>query len=204
MALVYMVKNSAFPHLIKIGMTQKGSLEDRGLDNTSVPDDFEEIRVYEFANAKDIEKTIHYALRNYRYRENKEFFFATCAKEAIELLDRLAGSNKAKNLVDDPNDDVVMGSFELYEIPVGSILTLIEDKDIEVKTLDKKNAVEFEGEKMTVGPASVKAYAKIGQKTGGKYGFNAFAYNGIRIKSPWWRNDINTIAYQVAKKKNKK
>lgn len=204
MSLVYIVKNSAFPHLIKIGMTSKGSLEERGLDNTSVPDDFEEIRVYEFDNAKDIEKTIHYALRDYRYRENKEFFFSTCAKEAIELLDRLAGSNRAKNIGDEIKEEQIQGSFELYQIPVGSILKFIEDEDITVKTLDKRNVVEFDGERTTIGPASTKAFAKIGQaQPGGKYGFAAFSYDGVRIKSASWRNDKNTLAYKylIAKKK---
>jgi hypothetical protein len=94
--LVYLVKNSAFPHLFKVGLTTKSTVEERGLTNTSVPEDFETIKALQCDNIEEVEDKIHEMLDQYRHYtqtgRKTEFFYI----RALELAEMLLQSFETK------------------------------------------------------------------------------------------------------------
>ena len=94
--IVYIVKNPAFPHLIKIGYTCQNSVKDRGLDSSNVPEDYEIISAYTCDNPQEVERHMHALFKQYRHHtmtgRQTEFFYVSCAGLAKEQLDLLAGA----------------------------------------------------------------------------------------------------------------
>jgi hypothetical protein len=94
---VYIMINTAFPDLIKIGRTVKKT-EDRAseLYTTGTPGKF--IVIYELLvdNCIEIEKKAHELLADKRYSENREFFKVT-PKEAIDLLQNITHGRTLEN-----------------------------------------------------------------------------------------------------------
>ena len=76
MGKVYILTNDSMPGIIKIGITDQETIEERikSLDNTSVPKPFRFYFAIESEKYKDIEKLIHNAFSDYRIRNNREFF----------------------------------------------------------------------------------------------------------------------------------
>ena len=93
--IVYIVKNPAFPHLFKIGWTSKGSVKERGLDSSNVPEDYEIIYAYTCENPKEVEEHMHNLFaekRHYTMTNRKtEFFYIGCLLQAKKTLEMMAG-----------------------------------------------------------------------------------------------------------------
>ena len=85
--LVYVVYNPAFYNLVKVGETSFNEFEKRGLNNTSVPEDFEVLALFDCVDRKAVEAAAHKAFNNYRHRASSgrltEFFFADKANDII-------------------------------------------------------------------------------------------------------------------------
>lgn len=98
---VYIVKNPAFPHLIKIGYTCCDSIKARGLDSSNVPEDYEILYAYECDNPQQVERHMHDLFKQYRHHtmtgRQTEFFYVACATLAKEHLDLLAGVSNVTN-----------------------------------------------------------------------------------------------------------
>lgn len=97
MSYIYVLSNPAFPGLVKIGLTTH-TVRKRAdeLFSTGVPDAFAiegSWRVPESILAKT-EKDVHRALRDYRYRKNREFFVLE-PSEATRFVDRFLKKNRA-------------------------------------------------------------------------------------------------------------
>lgn len=87
---LYVFSNPAIPGLIKIGSTRKHPLR-RAAElaaPTAVPGEFilEYFRM--FADAFEAESTVHAALADHRYSDNREFFSVSVG-EAVALIDSL-------------------------------------------------------------------------------------------------------------------
>lgn len=95
--IVYIVKNPAFPHLVKIGYTCRDSVKDRGLDSSNVPEDYEVLYAYTCNNPQQVERHMHELFKQYRHvtmtGRQTEFFYIICAPLAKEHLDLLTGAS---------------------------------------------------------------------------------------------------------------
>ena len=96
--LIYCVKNSLFPHLIKIGKTTAKTVEARGLNDSNVPEDFETIFAFKVSDIDATEKAVHSVLDEFRYRaksgRSTEFFYACAAEKAKKCVEPFSIEDK--------------------------------------------------------------------------------------------------------------
>ena len=92
--IVYVLTNPAMPDLVKIGMTNRNSVDDRlkELFNTSVPVPFECAYACKVENCGVVEKTLHLAFHPYRIHSQREFFKIN-PEQAIVILKLLDKSS---------------------------------------------------------------------------------------------------------------
>lgn len=90
--IVYVLTNPAMPGLVKIGMTNRESVDARlrELFNTSVPVPFECEFACRVENSEKVEKALHMAFHPYRIHSQREFFKINPeqAIAILQLLDR--------------------------------------------------------------------------------------------------------------------
>jgi len=161
--IVYIVQNPAFPHLFKIGRTEQGSVEERGLNASNVPEDFEVLFGYECTNPKEVEEHLHKTFDGFRHYTNTgrktEFFYVGCLPQARDTLKLLLG---AKEISEDDIDDISLGeddaeydetrnieqmrtkkgplfTFNKVNIEPGTTLVFIDNDKEECKVLDSKD-----------------------------------------------------------------
>ena len=74
--IVYVLKNPAFPHLIKIGVTLRDEVQVRmsELFSTGVPLPFECVYAGKVKDAKKVERSLHQAFSPNRINPSREFF----------------------------------------------------------------------------------------------------------------------------------
>ena len=89
--IVYILKNEAFPELIKIGKTQRHDVQERmnELYSTGVPFPFECLWAGEVDNCSEIENILHNAFSDFRVNINREFFKLSPEK-VIPILKKLS------------------------------------------------------------------------------------------------------------------
>jgi len=87
---VYVLCNSAYSGLVKIGWTER-TVEERlrELHTTGVPAPFKIAYALQHYSANKVEKMVHLKLESRRYRNNREFFRCT-VKEAKATIDECA------------------------------------------------------------------------------------------------------------------
>ena len=166
---LYIVRNPLFPTLFKIGFTTKGSVEDRGLNASNVPESFEVIREFECDDVEGMEKLFHETYEPYRYYsqldgrgKKTEFFVIACLANAIAWMDKLKGltditeevEEKVKKIAE--NEEVLnknlfdkskvvrrsVFNFSEMGIPVGAILEFAPDPQIKIKVINNRQ-IEF-------------------------------------------------------------
>ena len=156
---VYIMINTAFPDLIKIGRTVKKT-EDRAseLYTTGTPGKF--IVIYELLvdNCIEIEKKAHELLADKRFSENREFFKVS-PKEAIDLLksiseERIIEEGSLVNLESENHDSIFEGElvkYYLYCVFIGYKNKKYDDKSniyrFGLFTIDKYEDIVFDGGK---------------------------------------------------------
>lgn len=109
---VYIMINTAFPDLIKIGRTIKSSSERASeLYTTGTPGKF--VVVYDVLvdDCIEVERVMHELIGDKRYSNNREFFHAT-TKEAIELLQEITTNRK---IDENQNGYVKPSSSSIFE-----------------------------------------------------------------------------------------
>ena len=156
MGKVYILTNDSMPGIIKIGVTEQETIEERikSLDNTSVPTPFRFYFAIETKKHKEIEKLIHNAFSDYRIRNNREFFEMD-PERAVSAL-KISGEPEIKldNEMIDSEGTIIKEtsskkykkrfSFEFVNIPIGSELTYTRDENI--KCIVKSDSeVEYNG-----------------------------------------------------------
>jgi hypothetical protein len=193
--IVYIVQNPAFPHLVKIGMTEKTSVKDRGLDASNVPEDYEILYAYKCKNPKEIEQYLHEQFDGFRHYSSKgrktEFFYIGCLQQSLKTLEllRKAGEDvteefqetleeqqeKAKSvdktkIIDSKNHrDKTL--FSEIGIQIGTILTYIYDEKITCKVISDKK-VKYKNKEWTISGVAVSL---VGYRVSG---YKYFKYDG--------------------------
>lgn len=96
--IVYVLTNPAMPDLVKIGMTDRDSVDARlkELFNTSVPVPFECEFACKVSNCRVVEKALHLAFEPYKIHSAREFFKIS-PEQAIAILKLLDESNDITN-----------------------------------------------------------------------------------------------------------
>jgi hypothetical protein len=188
MGKVYILTNDSMPGIIKIGITEKESIEDRikELDNTSIPTPFRFHYAVETENHKEIEKLIHNAFSKFRIRNNREFFAMdpesavsalkiSGAKEII--LDNLMIDDAGKFLEEEPKKYMKIFTFSHVKIPFGSELTFTRDENIKCKVISERE-VEYEDNRYSLSGLAKYILGKMGYNWKSVQGPMYFTYNG--------------------------
>jgi hypothetical protein len=184
--IVYILKNSRMPDLIKIGYT-KSDLKKRvgRLRSTGVPEPFTIHYACEVDDPINEERWLHDIFADRRYRSDREFFTVD-AERAVAALRKVALKDvtpkKLEDLSEEQKDEVERNSnrksnfdFKKYNISIGSELYFRNLKKTAVVTDD--NRVIFNGS-----PTSHSEAARI--MLGVEYGVNGCLY---------WKYDGETL-----------
>ncbi|MBT4936815.1 GIY-YIG nuclease family protein [Candidatus Peregrinibacteria bacterium] len=172
--IVYILTNDAMPDQIKIGLTTN-SVEQRirELDNTSLPLPFRAHFAIEFADCQKIEKLLHTAFDHFRTRKNREFFEME-PEQAVAVLNQLStivsGEEiKLSNEAIDETGKVLENkkprsqtfNFEIYKIPVGSILTFSKDENETCEVIYEKK-VKYDEKEYSLSALALELLHKMG------------------------------------------
>ena len=177
--LVYILTNPCLEGWVKIGMTGRNDIERRLQElnaPTNIPLSFRCYAVYEVENPAMVEENIHSIidqvddslhareqLDNGRMRERE--FFKISPERAYRIFKNIAAlrgdQDKLKLYV--PTEGQAQeqelaerrtnrsnNSFTLLHINVGEEISFLYDESIIARVLDRKNQVEFEGERYSV------------------------------------------------------
>lgn len=158
--IVYVLKNSAMPGLVKIGMTTRGDIDARmkELYSTGVPVPFEcayacEVKVSDCAK---IEKALHKAFEPNRINANREFFNIKPeqATAILELFDRKDITEEVVAEIENDltPDDKIAGekiktnrrpplNFKEMGIPSNAVLSFVNDPSVTVTITGDKQIV---------------------------------------------------------------
>ena len=179
---VYVAKNPAFPAYIKIGLTDDLTGRKDTLSNTSVPEDFKYIALFECQDAAKTEKTLHKAFAIYRHftetGRKTEFFSADKLADILSFArTSLSG---IKDITPDPNKKRRENTtFAMLGIPEGAEIYYKNIKD-EAYTgiVTSKNKVKYPGFKqpMTVSDIATKL------EGGSRNGYQFFYYNNKTLE----------------------
>jgi hypothetical protein len=187
MGKVYILTNDSMPGIIKIGITEMETIEERmkSLDNTSVPKPFRFHYAIETDKHKEIEKLMHNAFSKFRIRNNREFFEMD-AESAVAAL-KISGSPEIKlnnEMIDeqgtiieeDPMPKRMVFTFSQVKIPINSELSFTRDENIKCKVTSNRE-VEYEGEKYSLSGLAKKLLAEMGYNWKSVQGPMYFKYN---------------------------
>ncbi|MDR2480252.1 MAG: GIY-YIG nuclease family protein [Treponema sp.] len=155
--IVYLLSNPAMPGIIKIGLTQKDSVNDRlkELFNTSVPVPFECEYACKVDDCNKVEKALHLAFGPSRIHPQREFFSIE-PEQAVAILELLKTADITSNINEEIQKSTSQMDREAGEnlkkqrrpplnffemgIPIGSKLLFMdsEDASIEAAVLSEK------------------------------------------------------------------
>jgi hypothetical protein len=169
--IIYILTNPAMPGLIKIGMTERGRVDDRmqELYSTGVPLPFKCFFAYKVENARKAEDALHHAFGETRINPKREFF--TVAPDRVAtILKLLPGEEITMQFTKEIESKLTLdekSSGERFQrirrpnmnftdlgIPVGSILKFREG-GIEVKVISERK-VEYNGEPLFLTTATTR------------------------------------------------
>lgn len=193
MSVVYILTNQAMPGYIKIGRTTT-SVEQRmrELDKTAVPLPFQCYFAARVEDDRKLEKTLHEAFGDHRVRSSREFFRLDPhkAKVIIELLAIEDVTPGQDNFEDEESKEAVQKavkasgrySFLDNEIPVGSQLEYVYDRQITCEVHDDKNVL-FDSQIVSPSKAATMAHAKRGGAATAISGTISWLYRGQTLAS---------------------
>jgi predicted transport protein len=176
--IVYIVQNSAFPHLCKIGRTGEDTIEARGLNASNVPEDFEVLFGYECNNPEEVEKHLHERFENFRHYSKTgrktEFFYVGCLLKAQKTLTLLSQSTKEIS-----GEDILLGesdkaeyvgeipkrkspfTFDMVNIEPGETLVFMEDEN-EKCTVENNKTVLYKNKEYSLSKLAKELMEKLG------------------------------------------
>ena len=162
--IVYLLTNPAMPGMVKIGMTNRDSVDARmkELFNTSVPVPFECEYACKVDDSTKVEKALHIAFHPYRVHAQREFF-KILPEQAIAILKLLdKSSDITGEIVREINNDLTeldkaageklkisrrpSLNFRELGIPNGAKLQFAkDDHEIEIEVCSEKK-VNYQGD----------------------------------------------------------
>jgi len=168
--VVYILSNPAMPELIKIGFTEKKSINERmrELYTSALPYPFTCEYACRVNDARRVEATIHFAFESVRVNHQREFFkidpdkiiavlelvsVENVTPEVEKALDSGLTPTEVRNKLRVNRPQM---TFEKLGIPIGSTLNFIKDNDITVTVVNDKNKVSYNGEETTLSALSTK------------------------------------------------
>ncbi|WP_025770802.1 GIY-YIG nuclease family protein [Thioalkalivibrio sp. HK1] len=175
--IIYILKNPAFPDLIKIGKTEN-DLKKRIKElstHSGVPAPFECYFACEVEEGKsgEIEKRLHFGFGDHRVNPKREFFNINPerVKRIIEGWSVRDITPNTDNSEDQDDSDMIkydrarksVFRFSMVDISVGEELSFIKDENITCKVADDRK-VEFSGEKMSLNKVTLHVLDEKFQK----------------------------------------
>lgn len=162
--IVYVLKNPAFPNLVKIGITTRDEVQIRmsELYTTGVPLPFECIFAGKVSNPKTVESALHHAFSNTRVNPSREFFDID-ESQAIAILKLLTTEDVTPILTNELEkvDEVSKKASKKYSksrrppqnflemgIPVGETITTVDGEYS--CTIAEEKKVSYNGEIMSL------------------------------------------------------
>ena len=191
--IVYVLTNEFMPGLVKIGMTQRESVQTR-IDELSkhsgVPVAFTchyAAALPDGTTAAEVEKILHQLFGEHRVNQRKEFFKVPPEKVVLAL--RLAKASEVNLALPDPVDKDERQAVEKAQnrrsrlsmqaigVPVGAQLSFSRNSDT-VATVAPNNQIEFEGELTSLSASSVKILKRQGGQARSLPGTEYWMYEG--------------------------
>jgi len=162
--IVYVLKNPAFPNLVKIGITTRDEVQIRmgELYTTGVPLPFECVYAGKVKDPKKVEGAMHHAFLHTRVNPSREFFDID-ESQAIAILKLISNEDVTPIVSDELEkvDEVSKKASKKYSksrrppqnfvemgIPIGETLTTV-DGNYSCKITEEKK-VEYNGEIMSL------------------------------------------------------
>ena len=197
---IYILTNKSFKdNCIKIGYSTNVEKRVRDLSGTGLPYDYEIYATYEIPASSSADKSLHDLIQmlnpSLRITKNREFFDID-PKAAYAMLEDIAiihnRLDKLKLYIDEEVDKEEthkkgeIFSFAKCQIPVGSIITYIDDTSIEVKVVDDRK-IEYQGEILYMTTLAKRL-------TGKSYGVAGplfFMYNGVPLQEYYLKYQCN-------------
>lgn len=170
---VYVAKNPAFPAYIKIGITDNISSRKDTLSNTSVPEDFTFIALFECYDAKTTEKTLHDRFNAYRHftetGRRTEFFSADKLAEVLSFArTSLVGVKEITPNLNKKRRERT--TFVMLGIPEGTEIYYKNIKDENYTGIvTKNNKVKFPGFKHPMTVSDIAGKLEGGARNGYKF-----------------------------------
>lgn len=192
--IVYVLTNPAMPGLTKIGQTTQEDITFRmsQLYSTGVPVPFECVYACQVNDSGAVESALHMAFGNSRVNPKREFFKIE-PERVIAVLRLLAAEDVTPSVekeisgsLDDTDkeslDDLKKSrrprmNFKEMHIPVGAVLTYVDDDKIQVKVVDERH-VEHNGVPCSLTRAHREIFGQDYNVQPAPY----WSYNGRRLK----------------------
>ena len=166
--IVYVLTNPAMPEVVKIGMTNRDTIDVRmkELFNTSVPLPFDCEYACKVSDCEKVEKALHIAFHPYRIHAQREFFKIN-PEQAIAILKLLdKASDITKDItkeIDDDQSEIDKAASENFKrkmrpplnfrdmnIPVGAKLVYLKgDSEVEVEICSDRKVL-YNGEETSL------------------------------------------------------
>ena len=217
--IVYVLTNEYMPGLVKIGMTQRESVQTR-IDELSRHSGVPVAFTCHYAatlpigtTAAEVEKILHQLFGEHRVNQRKEFF--QMAPEKVVLALRLARASEVNLASQTPvdNDERLAVeraqnrrsrlSMQAIGVPIGAQLSFSRNADI-VATVASNNQIEFEGELTSLSASSVKLLRRQGSQATSLPGTEYWMYEGEtlderrrRIESEQFESAVPTEIHEV-------
>jgi len=108
--IIYCVRNPLFPHIVKIGKTTKETVKDRGLNDSNIPEDFEDVWKYKVNDIDLAETCVHNLIDQFRFKSKcgrkTEFFYELAIGIAKNCIVKVFKGIDVKETVVTVNNDV--------------------------------------------------------------------------------------------------
>lgn len=163
--IVYVLKNPAFPNLVKIGITQREEVKIRmsELYSTGVPLPFECVIAVKIKNVKQVEASLHKAFDPHRVNPAREFFdmdeeqvivilklleYEDVTPEISKELDKVDSVSK-KASIKYVQSRRPKFNFQEMGIEVGSRLYATNDPSVSCDVIDEKKVL-YQGNEVSL------------------------------------------------------
>lgn len=174
MGIVYVLTNDAMPGIIKIGRTDRNDVQDRVAElnrSSAAPLPFVVHYAGEVADSSSVESILHELFSSERRNPRREFFWMQPERvvTAMSLARPKDVTPGREQYLDAQSQEELVSverrrppfRFSMVRIPVGATLSFSRKPEIQATVVDDR-MVEFDGERMSLSPAAVKAFGLIG------------------------------------------
>lgn len=193
---VYILINEAMPGYVKIGLTQRGAVDDRvrKLDNTSTPHPFEVYYAAKVPDCRKLERTLHFVFGERRARLNREFFTTDpdLVKAIIELvaIKEEAVTDSQQAITPDQRHEIEATKRERTErvtlgklgLTPGTTLTFSKDPTVTCEVAGPRTVL-FRGQIQSLSQAALTVIHKMGYQWTTVRGSDYWMHDGVKLSA---------------------